>query len=271
VRRAIQTALYACLSCTLFANSIRDELTRPIEGCDAFSARAERLIAENYADESAILAECDQLCKETDRIRNCMLRRSTKSLRKKRRARDNSTFGLGMALGASVWLPTKNLATLGNHPGIPIDMYLSYGKFTFAMLMDIRFGRTVSSYLYFNENTGSILSTNEYLGFLFGLDVRYKILDFDRLTFSLLTGLGYDLISHYAVPRRSHLKPTYSESFNLNGGLGIRYFLDEGKLFYLELQGRIHSAGFGTAGTGGTDLSGHYYTVYLLAGFNFEF
>lgn len=270
VRRAITFALLAGFPQLVFASSIRDQLQRPLQGCDAISAHAERLIAENYADANAIVSECDILCKESDPVRQCKVR-GTPSSNRRRRQQAVTGISMGVALGASLWVPTQNLAILGNHPGLPIDMYIGYNRWTFALLMDIRFGGTPQNYLYFNENTQSLRSTNQFLGLLIGLDVRYKFVEMDHLTFALIGGVGYDFISHYAVARYSRLTPAYSESLNLNGGVAVRFFPGEEKNIYLELQGRIHRANFGTAGNGGTDLTGHYYSCYLLAGYHIAF
>lgn len=181
------------------------------------------------------------------------------------------SLSLTMALQATYWIPNGNLARLGNQPGIGLQMHLGYGNFFFGLLMDFRFGTTPSPYNYFNQNSGVIEQNSQYFGLFVGPDVKWAFLNFDQLSILAVAGFGYDLISHYSVPRYSRLRPAYSDSFNVNGGLGIRYYFSPDRALYAESEFRIHRAGFGTAGQGGDDLSGYYYTAVLTLGYRISF
>lgn len=180
-------------------------------------------------------------------------------------------LSLAIAVNGTYWLPSGNLARIDPMPGIGLQMHMGFDNLFFGFLMDFRFGRTANAYNFYNENTGMLEQNSQFFGLMIGLDFKWAFLSFDQLSILAVGGLGYDLISHYSVPRYSRLKPAFSDSFNLNAGLGIRYYFHEDKTLFLESEFRIHRASFGTAGPGGDDLSGHYYTIFLTVGYKISF
>ena len=180
-------------------------------------------------------------------------------------------LSLALALQGTYWIPNGNLARLGNHPGIGMQMHMGYGNFFFGLLMDFRFGLTPAPYSFFNENTGALEQNSQFFGLFVGPDVKWAFLNFEQLSILAVAGFGYDLISHYSVPRYSRLRPAYSDSFNINGGLAARYYFSADRGFYAETEFRVHRAGFGSAGQGGDDLSGYYYTAVLTLGYKINF
>lgn len=180
-------------------------------------------------------------------------------------------LSLTIALNATYWVPTGNLARLGNHPGLGLQMHMGLGNLFLGLLMDFRFSNTPAPYNFYNENTGMLEQNSQFFSLFIGPDVKWAFLNFDQLSILAVGGFGYDLISHYSVPRYSRLRPVFSDSFNLNAGLGIRYYFSGEKTLFTEAEIRIHRAAFGTAGAGGDDLSGYYYSAFVTVGYRIAF
>ena len=78
-------------------------------------------------------------------------------------------------------------------------------------------------------------------------------------------------MGHRAAPRYSGLRPAYSDSFNLNGGLVWRYYFSSERSGFIELDARAHRVNYVANGAGGDDLSGYYFTAVLAAGYKLVF
>lgn len=172
---------------------------------------------------------------------------------------------------AGVWLPTGNLSRMGNHPSLGFLVGIGVGDWTFNMAMDFRFLNTPAEYLYYDPNTRSLQPTNSFFALLLGFDVRWEFLKVGQFSMLAAAALGYDLISHRAAPRYSGLRPAYSDSLNLNGGLVLRYYFSPERAGFVELDARAHKVSYDSTGPGGDDLSGNYFTAVLAAGYRLVF
>lgn len=180
-------------------------------------------------------------------------------------------FFMSMALTAGAWVPTGNLARLGNHPAIGFQFMGGYGRFSAGFLMDFRFVNTPSEYAYYDPNTQNIRRTSTFFGLFFGPDLRWEILRDEQFSVFLLASFGYDVISHYAAPRYSGKASAYSDSFNMNGGLAFRYYFSEERTVYTDLEIRYHRARYSSGATGGDDLDGNYFTANAAIGYRLPF
>ena len=176
-----------------------------------------------------------------------------------------------LAANAGAWVPTGNLARMGNHPTLGFLVGIGVGDWTFNMAMDFRFLNTPADYLYYDPNTRSLQPTRSFFALLMGFDIRWEFLKAGQFSLLAAAALGYDLISHRAAPRYSGLRPSFSDSFNLNGGLILRYYFSMERAGFVELDARAHKVSYDSTGTGGDDLSGNYFTLLLAAGYHLRF
>ena len=170
-----------------------------------------------------------------------------------------------MSLTGGTWLPSGDLARLGNQPAIGMLLSLSLMRISIGMRLDFRFGESPDSYRYFNPNTNSMQTTSRVNSLYMAADIRY---DFLRLgAFSMLAslGLGYDNLTHYAATRYSGEKPAMSDSFSTALGLVLRYYFNEDRTFFSDLSFNRHFVSFDT-GAGADSLSGNYTTILFAFG-----
>lgn len=182
-----------------------------------------------------------------------------------------SGMSMVLAANAGAWLPAGNLSRMGNHPTLGFLFAVGVGNWAFGMAMDFRFLNTPASYSYFDPNTNSVQTTRSFFGLLMGFDVRWEFLKVGQFSLLAAGAIGYDLISHRAAPRYSGLRPSFSDSPNLNGGLVLRYYFSPERTGFVELDARAHKVSYDSTGTGGDDLSGNYFTLLLAAGYNLHF
>lgn len=180
-------------------------------------------------------------------------------------------FFMSLAMSAGAWVPTGNLARMGNHPALGFQFMGGYGRFSAGILMDFRFVNTPSAYAYYDPNTQSIRQTTTFFSLFFGPDFRWELVQDEQFSVFLLASLGYDMISHYAAPRYSGKAPVYSDSFNVNGGLAFRYYFSVDRTLYLDGEIRYHRARYSSGASGGDDLSGDYVTTNAAIGYRIAF
>lgn len=182
-----------------------------------------------------------------------------------------SDMSMILAMNAGAWLPSGNLSRLGSHPTLGFLFAIGLGDWAFGMAMDFRFLNTPSEYLYFDPNTNGVRPTRSFFALLLGFDVRWEFLKAGQFSMLAAGALGYDLISHRAAPRYSGLRPAFSDSLNLNGGLVLRYYFSDERAGFAEIDARVHRVTYDSTGQGGDDLSGSYFTLLLAAGYRLNF
>lgn len=182
-----------------------------------------------------------------------------------------SAMSMTLAANAGAWLPMQNLSRLGEHPTLGFLFAIGVGNLSFGMAVDFRFLNAPADYLYYDLNTNTVQPTRTFFGLFMGLDMRWEFLKFGPMSLLAAGALGYDLISHRAVQRYSGLRPAYSDSFNMNGGLALRYYFSVERSGFIELDARAHRVNYVANGAGGDDLSGYYFTAVLAAGYRLTF
>lgn len=172
---------------------------------------------------------------------------------------------------AGAWLPQGNLSRLGAHPSMGFQSAIGVGRFYVGMAMDFRFGNSAEEYRYYDLNTKVLTATNNFFGIYIAADIRWDFLHVGNASLMLAGAFGYDLISHRSVPRYSGLRPSFSDSFNINGGLVFRQYFSASRNGFAEIDVRVHKVQFTDGGLGGDDLSGYYFTVLAGAGYRISF
>ncbi len=190
---------------------------------------------------------------------------------KQQREMRQTEMSMVLAANAGAWLPTGNLSRMGNHPSLGFLVGIGVGDWTFNMAMDFRFLNAPADYVYYDLITRSLQPTRSFFGLLLGFDVRWEFLKLGQFALLAAGALGYDLISHRAAPRYSGLQPTFSDSFNLNGGLVLRYYFAPERTGFVELDARAHKVSYASNAPGTDDLTGNYFTLLLAAGYHMHF
>lgn len=182
-----------------------------------------------------------------------------------------SGLSMTFAANAGAWLPQGNLARVGSHPSLGFMFNIGVDRIYLGMAMDFRFLDTPTEYRYYDINTKTLTPTNNFFGLYMAFDLRWDFWQIGNTSVMLAGGIGYDLISHRTVSRYSGLRPAYSDSFNLNGGLAIRQYFSASRGGYIELDLRAHKVQFSDGGLGGDDLSGYYFTALVSVGYRLAF
>lgn len=165
------------------------------------------------------------------------------------------------AVFAGVWTPEGHIAALGNHPVIGLQVGSIWkNKVTADVSVSLRFINAPKEYQvnYF----GNLYDTKHHSAINFGLDLGYMFAGFGKSKILVLGGLGYDAITVVPSTNEEANDGMYLSSFNMNGGLGYRYYLS--KRNYVGLMGKYNLLFFNNRN--GTDLSGNAYTITLVFG-----
>ncbi|WP_157210510.1 hypothetical protein [Turneriella parva] len=170
-----------------------------------------------------------------------------------------------MSVSGGTWLPSNNLARLGNQPSIGMLLSLSLMRISIGMKLDFRFGESPGPYAYFNPNSNSLQQTSRVNSLYMGCDLRYDFLRFSAFSLLASLGVGYDNLTHYAATRYSGEKPAMSDSFSIAPGLVIRYHFDEQHTIFADVSFYRHFVGFDVA-PGADSLSGGYSTILFAVG-----
>lgn len=170
-------------------------------------------------------------------------------------------FHIGVLAG--VWTPEGHIGALGNHPILGIQLGSIWkDKVTADAQLSFRF---INAPKHYDVNYfGDRYSTKHHSAFYAGLDLGYKFAEFSRSKLFVLGGLGYDAITVVASSSDEADDGMYLSSFNMNGGLGYRYYI--GKRNYVGLMGKYNFLFYNNRN--GTDLSGNAYTIALVYGFH---
>jgi hypothetical protein len=169
-------------------------------------------------------------------------------------------FHIGVLAG--VWSPEGHIAAFGNHPVIGIQVGSLWNKVSADAHLSFRFINAPKDYKvnYF----GTLRSTNHYTAIYAGLDLGYKVTEFGKSKLFLLGGLGYDATTVVESTNEDASDGKFLSSFNMNGGLGYRYYIS--KHNYIGLMGKYNLLFYNNPN--GTDLSGNAYTITLVYGFH---
>jgi hypothetical protein len=171
-----------------------------------------------------------------------------------------------LAVTGGSWLPSQQLAKLGNQPSLGFLFSLSLLRFQLGMQFDFRFGESPEPYAYLNPNSNSLQTTRKVNSLYFAPELRYEFLRWSVFSLLAAGGIGYDLLTHYSVRRYSGEKPAVTDSLSTSLGLVIRMHFNDMRTIFTEIGFKRHFVGFAVA-PGADDLSGNYSTVLFAVGF----
>ena len=161
------------------------------------------------------------------------------------------------------WIPQGNLSVLGSHPTLGVLVGGAFKRYTVHVVFDVAFMGLPDS-IRMREND-SVFYTDYFHRIYAGLEGGYNIVNGLRHRLSVLGGVGYEGLTF--VPADPEVEASTEVSrgaFNMNAGIGYRFFYDNNS--YLELQGRYNFEAF--KNPGGTNISGNPISVRLIWGFS---
>lgn len=166
------------------------------------------------------------------------------------------------ALFGGIWMPGGQLKTLGSHPLIGYQLGLQKRKFLIDLTMEIRFLKSANPYLVKYKNT--MYSSEDYTGFLIGMDLGYNILRHNRNDILLACGIAADGFDALSFTNQNGKKETAQSlyTFNLNPGIAWRLFDKNNNYIGLDLRYNI----LNFKNIDGTDLSGNAFSLRLKFG-----
>lgn len=183
-----------------------------------------------------------------------------------RRAQLADDLSYVLAVTGGYWVPSANLARLGNHPSAGFLLSMGLARFYLGMVFDFRWGDAPMPYTYFNPNTNTLEITQTFYSVKLGPDLRYEFVRWREMSLLAATGIAYDVITHYTATRYSGQSQAQSDSLNLNAGLALRWYWNEERTAFVDLEAKRHFVSYSNGGRGGDDLSGGYTTISCALG-----
>ena len=183
-----------------------------------------------------------------------------------------------MAFLSGMWMPVGELSVFGIHPEIGFQVGGQDGRFMLDFTLLFRFADTKKPYAYkryIRESWGGYVSrqSNSFRGTYLGLDFGYVAYKKKRSQVDVLAGLAYDAITEIGLDDDYNERPEdiydragfwdyRSASYNLNIGIGYRYFIS--KDLYLGVKAKYNFVDYSDRHL--IDYKGYPVTVHFTFG-----
>jgi len=167
-----------------------------------------------------------------------------------------------IAFLSGLWVPLGENKLLGNHPELGFMVGTKVNKYLVDLTLLFRFLQ--SSAKYKTRYKGDLINSDHFLGAYIGLDLGYEIYRNTKYEFDLIGGFGYDGIDVVKSSSKNSDDGKTLHSFNMNAGLGYRYYFSEYSSEHLGLEARINRVDYDNKG--GTNLSGNTVSIRILYG-----
>jgi hypothetical protein len=148
------------------------------------------------------------------------------------------TSELHASLIAGTWIPTGGIKKLGVHPELGFQIGSKKNKMSYDLTMVLRFLNTPEYYYARREGLHSTPElTNYFFGGYVGFDCGRDLYSRNGNEISFLAGAGYDGFDTFRSKTDSEDEKTGSVgSFNLNFGVGYRYYYSNTSYFGFRLK-----------------------------------
>ena len=191
-----------------------------------------------------------------DQIADC----DSISFVKKRNAKTGTA-----ALMLGTWLPTGNAALLGSDLSLGFLLGYRNKKNEYDVIASFRIPHNTNQ----NYNvlrSDSLFTSHYYDGAYFGFDYTRYFVHKLKYEIGFTSAIGYDYFDFSGQSADSlagkNITPIAIGSFDFSNGLRFKYFLRPG--LYVGLSAKYHFINY--CNTGGTDVSGKAFTIYLILG-----
>ena len=179
----------------------------------------------------------------------------------------NGGYGTNVAFIAGMWVPTGGASILGVHPEVGFQAGVRiYDRFMIDLTMLMRFLKSKYPYYAMRED-GTLEQTKEFLGGYIGLDLGYVLLKKKAHELDALTGIAFDGFDCLNEDKELNLKSRSVSSYNVNVGLGYKYFFKEGT--YVGLNAKYNIVDYKRSKV--IDFTGNTVTLdFLIGGLSFN-
>jgi hypothetical protein len=160
-----------------------------------------------------------------------------------------------------IWIPTGDIEVLGNHPDMGFQIGYKKNKMSFDMTLTFKWGDTPTPYwARRTKSNNSRELTREFFGGYFGFDVGRDLVVSKRHELQALFGLGFDGFDVFAD--NGSMPAESVASYNLNFGLGYRYYLSSS--FYMGLRAKYNVVDYTLNNV--IDFTGNPITIHFAVG-----
>jgi hypothetical protein len=164
---------------------------------------------------------------------------------------------------AEYWIPTGNARTLGNHPGLGMQVGLKRRNLTADITLMFRFMKSSNPYSIYEND--SLYTTNNFSSMYAGFEIGNVVYSRKRYDFSILGGIANDAITAVPGDEEKDIASIGINALNLNFGAGYRHYFGN-PARYVGIQVRYNVVDYFTRG--GSDLSGNTLSVRFVAGWS---
>ncbi|MDD3738475.1 MAG: hypothetical protein PHP31_04200 [Lentimicrobiaceae bacterium] len=162
-----------------------------------------------------------------------------------------------------VWIPTGKLKKLGLHPEIGFQMGAKHKKMNYDFTLTIRPVKSPNYYEARIKQFGdSIISTNYFFGAYVGFDVGRDLFSRNGHEMQLTGGIALDGFDVLDVDKDEDIKGVSVLTYNLNMGIGYRYYITNS--FYLGLRTKYNIVDYSMNKV--IDFTGNPITIQFIIG-----
>lgn len=125
---------------------------------------------------------------------------------------------------SGIWLPSKNLKVLGNHPLLGTHIGFEKGRFCYDLTLEFRFLKSANPYWVEKDNI--VYKTQHYFGGLAGIDIGYSLLNQNKNQLLISFGIAYEGFDALTNVNGNGVEETIKSinTLNLNPGVSFRRF-----------------------------------------------
>lgn len=167
-----------------------------------------------------------------------------------------------MAWITGVWIPTGNLKKLGSHPELGFQMGAKHKKMNYDFILAIKFLNSANSYYARRTKSSNLELTDYFLGGLVGIDIGRDIFANKGHELQFTGGIALDGFDALEEDTDKDLKSASTWTYNLNFGLGYRFYLTNE--FYLGLRAKYNVVDYSLNNV--IDFTGNTITIQFIVG-----
>ena len=167
-----------------------------------------------------------------------------------------------MSFFTGLWLPTKELRTLGNHPEVGFSAGWKKGSMNYDFLLSFKFLKAKNDYLAYRKESDVPESTDHFFGGKLGFEVGKDIYQAGKHELQLIAGLALDGFDILEEDESRNLEARSIVTYNVSLGLGYRVYTNGH--FYLGLKGTYNLVDYTI--NNAIRLDGNAFTLHLTMG-----
>jgi len=141
---------------------------------------------------------------------------------------------------AGIWIPTGDLAKIGVHPELGMQMGWKKKRLNYDFTFALKFVNASQKYYAKRDKKSEEWElTNRFFGGYIGFEVGGDILSKKGHEIQVIGGVGYDGFDVLKENKEDDLKSSSTSSFNVNFGLSYRYYVSSNLFLGLRVKYNI--------------------------------